>query len=89
MAKIIKVEVIDDTMRTTYDDGYFNETIIPKGYQLQARIVPTPKKKAAKHYKYAKCSAVSHSIHPEFVYSAVEVTCGICKEYLKQQSLTC
>ena len=89
MAKIIRVEIVDDTMRTTYDDGYFNEVVIPKGYKIQVRIVKDTEMKEIRHYKYAKCSTAAKSISPMFVYSVNETTCKTCKIAIKANLLLC
>jgi hypothetical protein len=87
MAKIVQVTVIDEVMRTTYDDDYFNEITIPKGYKIQVRIVKDSATKEIKHYKYAKCSATSKAVDPVMVYSVSEVTCKTCRIAIKKNSL--
>ena len=84
MAQIIQVTVTDGVMRTTYDDGYFNEITIPAGYKIQVRIVPlSEKKRDLKHYKYAQCHSATRAISPIMVYSTHEVTCKTCRQAIK------
>jgi hypothetical protein len=79
MARIASVTVIDGVMRTTYDDDYFNELIIPVGYHIQVRVVKdVVQRKDTMHYKYAECNIRDRAHSPLIAYSKDVVTCKRC-----------
>lgn len=86
MANIVRAEIIDGILRTTYSDDKMTEMIVPKGHKMQVRLVKQVIRKDVLHYYYAKCNMKTRAVVPDMTYLLDDVTCKNCLQAIKNES---